>query len=117
MAHILPFLAHGSKLPVSKTSPRYEGKGDARHIVGSELTVLLPFDGMAQVPIVIPNLDPTTLPAQETITERNMKLDMLIGDFQNLVIEFSGGDFGAVRYKGRATGVTFTNLTPAPGKP
>ena len=38
-----------------------------------------------------------------------MKLDLLIADFKGLVIEFSGGDFGAIRYKGRATGVTFTN--------
>lgn len=115
MSHILPYAAHGSKVPVAKISPKYEGKGDARRHVGSEFTGLLPFDGMAPVPIVIPGLDSSTLPSQETITERNMKLDMIVGDFQGLVIEFSGGDYGAVRYKGRATGVTFTNLTPAPG--
>lgn len=113
--HTLPPAAHGSKLPVVKISPKFEGKGDTRRIIGGELTVLLPFDGMAAVPIVIPGLDVTTLPTQEAITERNMKLDLLVGDFQGLVIEFAGGDYGAVRYTGRATGVTFTNLTPAPG--
>lgn len=115
MSHILPYAAHGSKVPVAKISPKYEGKGDARRLVGSEFTGLLPFDGMAPVPIVIPGLDMAALPTQEAITDRNMKLDLLVGDFQGLVIEFSGGDYGAVRYKGRATGVTFPNLTPTPG--
>lgn len=114
MPHILPFAAHGSKLPVVKSAPKYEGRGDARHITGSELTVLLPFDGMASAPISITNLDFSTLPTQETITERNMRLDMLVGEFQDLVIEFSGGDYGAVRYRGRATGVKFINLNPSP---
>jgi len=108
-------------LPVVKISPKYEGRGDARHIVGTELTALLPFDNMASVPITIPGLDAATLPTSETVTERNMKLDLLMAKFQGLTIGFSGGDFGAVRYKGRATGVTFINLTPAsttaPGKP
>ena len=92
--HTLPPAAHGSKLPVVKISPKYEGKGDTRRVIGAELIGLLPFD--------------------EVITERNMRLDLLIGDFQGLVIEFSGGDFGAVRYTGYAKGVTFPNLT-APG--
>lgn len=113
--HTLPPAAHGSKIAVVKIAQKYEGRGETRHIIGSELTGLLPFDGMAAVPIVIPGLDVTTLPSQEVITERNMRLDLLVGDFQGLVIEFSGGDYGAVRYTGRATGVTFTNLTPAPG--
>lgn len=115
MNHVLPYAAHGSKLPVAKIGPKYEGKGDARHIIGAELCTLLPFDGMAPAPIVIRGLDAATLPTQETITERNMKLDMLVGDFQGLVIEYAGGDFGAIRYSGKATGVTFTNLTPASG--
>ena len=113
--HTLPPAAHGSKLPVVKIAPKYEGKGEARHIIGSELTGLLSFDGMAAVPIVIPGLDVATLPSQEAVTERNMRLDLLVGDFQGLVIEFSGGDFGTVRYTGRATGVMFTNQTPASG--
>lgn len=108
--HTLPPTAHGSKLPVVKIGPKYEGKGEARRLIGVELAGLLPFDGMAAVPIVIPNLDIATLPTQEAITEHNMRLDLLVGDFQGLVIEFSGGDYGAVRYTGRATGVTFPNL-------
>lgn len=112
--HTLPPAAHGPKLPVVRISPKYEGKGDARRLIGVELAGLLPFDGMSAVPIVIPNLDVTTLPSQETITEHNMKLDLLVGDFQGLVIEFSGGDYGAVRYTGYAKGVSFPSLT-APG--
>lgn len=108
--HTLPQAAHGSKLPVAKIGPKYEGKGDARRLIGVEFAGFLPFDGMAAVPIVIPNLDIATLPSQEVITERNLRLDLLVGDFQGLVIEFSGGDYGAVRYTGRATGVTFPNL-------
>lgn len=113
MAHILPATAHGSKLPVSKITAKAEGRGEARRIIGSELTALLPFDGMASVPIVIPGMDAATLPSMEVITERNMKLDLLVGEFRDLVIEFSGGDFGTVRYKGRASGVTFSNLHPS----
>ena len=115
--HVLPPAAHGDTLPVVKIVPKYEGKGEARHIVGTEFDGLLPFDNMAHVPIVIPGLDAATLPTQETVCERNMKMDLLMGKFQGLVIEFSGGDFGAVRYKGRATGVTFTNLAPGSAAP
>lgn len=114
-AHTLPYAAHGPKLPVAKIEPKFEGKGDARHIVGAEVTTLLPFDGMAPAPIVIRGLDVATLPTQEAITERNLKLDLVVGDFQGLVVQYMGADFGAVRYFGRATGVTFTNLTTAPG--
>ena len=114
MPHTLPAAAHGDTLPIVKIAPKYEGKGDARHIVGTELTALLPFDNMAPAPIVIPGLDAATLPTPETVTERNMQLALLMGKFQGLVIEYSGGDYGSIRYKGRATGVTFTNLT-APG--
>lgn len=117
MAHTLPHAAHGSKLPVSKAEAKYEGRGDARHIVGTEITALLPFDGMAPVPILIRGLDVATLPSPEVITERNIKLDLLVGDFKDLVIEYSGGDYGAVRYKGRAAGVTFINLAQAASTP
>lgn len=113
MPHTLPYAAHGDTLPIVKISPKYEGRGEARHIVGTEVTAPLPFDNMALAPITIPGLDAATLPTPETVTERNMKLDLLIGKFQGLVIEYSGGDYGSIRYKGRATGVTFTNLTPA----
>jgi len=119
MPHTLPPAAHGDTLPVVKITPKHEGRGEARHIVGAELTALLPFDSMAPAPIVIPGLDAATLPTPEIVAGRNMKLDLLIAKFENLVIEFSGGDFGAVRYKGRATGVAFTNLPPGvpPAKP
>ncbi len=115
MPHTLPAAAHGDTLPVAKISPKYEGKGETRHVVGTEVTTLLPFDNMAPAPIVSPGLDAATLPTPETVTERNMKLDLLMGKFQGLVIEYSGGDFGSIRYKGRATGVVFTNLAAAPG--
>lgn len=42
-----------------------------------------------------------------------MKLDFLKARFSDLVITFSGGDYGAIRYKGTATGVEFLNLTLA----
>lgn len=111
MAHTLPHAAHGDTLPIVKIGSKYEGRGESRHIVGTEVTAILPFDNMALAPIVIPGLDAATLPTSETVTERNMKLDLLMGKFQGLVIEYSGGDFGSIRYKGRATGVTVTNLT------
>ena len=97
MPHTLPAAAHGDTLPIVKIAPKYEGKGD----------------NMAPAPIVIPGLDAATLPTPETVTERNMQLALLMGKFQGLVIEYSGGDYGSIRYKGRATGVTFTNLTSA----
>lgn len=113
--HVLPPNAHGNRLPVSKIAEKYDGKGDARHVIGAEITVLLPFDNLAPVPIVIEGLDVAALPSAETVNEHNMKLDLLIGDFQGLVIEFAGGDFGAIRYRGRATGVSFPSLAPASG--
>lgn len=116
MGHTLPRAAHGDVLPVVKIAPKFEGKGDARHIVGAELMALLTFDNLAPVPIVIQGLDASTLPAPEVVAERNMKLDLLLAKFDGLVIEFSGGDYGAVRYKGSARGVTFTNLTTSNGK-
>lgn len=64
-------------------------------------------------PITIPGLDISKLPSPEVVTERNMKLDFLKARFSDLVITFSGGDYGAIRYKGTATGVEFLNLTLA----
>lgn len=46
----LPFAAHGDTLAVSKISPKYEGSGEARHIIGAQVTALLLFDNCAQVP-------------------------------------------------------------------
>lgn len=111
MSHILPAVAHGDRLPVVKAGPKYEGRGENRRLIGSELTALLPFDNLTAVPIVIPGLDAATLPSPETIGEHNQRLNLLLGKFQGLVIEFSGGDFGTVRYKGRASSVTFENLS------
>lgn len=109
----LPFAAHGDTLLVVKIAPKHEGRDAARHIIGSELIGLLLFDSCAQVPIVIPGLDHTTLPAPEVMTERNIKMDFLKVRFQNLSISFRGGDFGAVHYKGTASGVELLNPTPS----
>ncbi len=111
MPSILPAVAHGDTLPVVKIAPKYEGSGTARHIVGSQLTALLLFDNCAPVPITILGLDASTLPSPETVQERNLNLQFLMGKFQNLVITFSGGDYGAIRYKGTATGLEFVNLS------
>ncbi len=117
MAHILPHAAHGDTLPVVKITPKLEGRGDARRTIGAELTALLTFDNLAPVPIVIQGLDASTLPTPEIVAERNARLDLLMARFDGLTIEFSGGDFGAVRYKGTAKGVTFTNMTPSSTAP
>jgi len=116
MSSKLPFPAHGDTLAVVKIGPAYEGKGEARHVVGSVLTALLLFDNCAQVPITIMGLDNSKLPAPELVTERNMQMHFLIAKFQNLVISFSGGDFGSIRYKGTAAGVEFLNLNPPPAQ-
>lgn len=107
----LPFVAHGDTLPVVKISTRYEGSGAGRHEVGVQFNALLLFDNCAQVPIVIPGLDIAMFPPPNTVTERNMKLQFLVARFENLVIYFSGGEYGAVRYKATATGVELLNLT------
>ncbi len=109
MAHTLPHSAHGDVLPVAKIAPKCEGRGEARHIIGAELTVLLPFDNMAAAPVVIVGLDAATLPSPEVVAAHNAKLDLLLGKFDGLSIEFSGGDFGAVRYKGTAKAVAFAS--------
>lgn len=38
------------------------------------------------------------------IYERNVSLNFLKVRFTDLVVTFSGGDYGAIRYKGTATG-------------
>lgn len=111
----LPHAAHGDTLPIVKIIPKYEGKGDARHIIGSELTAMLLFDNCKHAPIVIRGLEATKLPTPEVVMERNLKMDFLKARFTDLVITYRGGDFGAVIYNGTASGVEFLNLTPAPG--
>ena len=110
----LPSLSHGDTLPVTRIEAAYEGRGEARHENGIKVTVLLPFDAFASVPVTIPGVDVTNFPSNDVITERNMALRFLVGKFKNLVISFSGGDYGAVRYRGTASGLTILNLNPAP---
>lgn len=108
----LPFAAHGDTLPIVKITQKQEGSGDARHPVGVIVTGLLPFDACAQVPITILGMDISKLPTPEIVTERNTKLDFFKARFTDLVISFSGGDYGAIRYRGTASGVEILN----PGK-
>lgn len=112
----LPYAAHGDTFIIAKIKEKMEGKGDARHIVGAELTAILLFDNLAPAPITIVGLDTKQLPTPEVVNERNMKQDFLMARFKGPVIEYAGGDYGAVRYKGTATGVEFLNLSAsAPG--
>ena len=117
MASTLPFAAHGDTLAVTKIVPKYEGSGEARHVVGSQVTGLLLFDNCAQVPITIPGLDASKLPGPEVVTERNLKMDFLKARFTDLVITFCGGDYGAIRYKGTASGIEFLNLVSGTTSP
>lgn len=112
----LPFAAHGDTLPVVKITTKYEGSGAARHEVGVQFNALLLFDNCAQVPITIPGLDISKFPSADVVTQRNQKLQFLIGKFQNLVITFSGSDYGRIVYRAVATGVEFLNLNPAPAQ-
>lgn len=112
MASTLPFAAHGDTLPVVKISPKFEGSGAARREIGTQFNALLLFDNCAQVPITVPGLDASAMPSPELVSERNLSLKFLTAKFQNMIITFSGGDFGAIRYKGTATGVEFLNLNP-----
>lgn len=109
----LPYASHGDTHVVTKIAPKYEGSGDARHIVGGVADIMLLFDNCARVPVTILGLDPAKLPSPEVVTERNLKMDFLKARFTDLVITFSGGDYGAIRYKGTASGIEFLNLTPA----
>jgi len=99
----LPHAAHGDVLSVVQIAPKYEGKGDARHIVGSQFHALLLFDNCARVQITILGLDSAKFPSPEEIAERNMKLDFLKVRFSDLVITYRGGDFGAINYRGTAS--------------
>lgn len=114
-AHDLPPIAYGDTLYVANAQEKFKGKDAARHSIGVEVDVILLFDHLAHVPILIEGFDVKQLPAPEVISEHNMKLDLIKARFKDLRITFSGGDFGAIRYAGTATGVEFLNLTPAPG--
>lgn len=100
---ILPHTAHGDVLPIVRISLKYEGKGEVRHIVGTQLHALPLFGNCAQASISIVGLDPASFPASEVIAERNMKMDFLKIRFIDLVITFSGGDYGAISYRGTAS--------------
>lgn len=104
MASTLPYSAHGNELVVTKIDPKYEGKGENRHIVGAQLRALMLFDGCAHATIVVMGIDPAKFPPPEVITEHNMKLNFLKVRFSDLVITFSGGDYGAIIYRGTASG-------------
>ena len=54
----LPHTAHGDTLFVVKIAPKNEGKGEARHTVGTQFNGLLLFDNCAQATIIVPGLDP-----------------------------------------------------------
>lgn len=114
----LPRAAHGDTLPVCKIDKAYKGKGEARQEIGVKVTTLLLFDGCSHVPITIPGLDISKLPSPEIVSERNQRMQFLVGRFRDLEITFRGGDFGAVVYSGTASGVEFLNLNPptAPAK-
>lgn len=113
MASRLPYAAHGDTAPIVKIETAYAGTGEARHEVGAKATALLLFDHCAHVPITIPGLDIAKLPTDDFLTERNMKMQFVVARFRDLVIEFFGGDYGTVRYRGTASGIEFLNLTPS----
>lgn len=100
----LPHAAHGDTLPIVKISPKYEGKGETRRIIGTQLHALLLFDNCAQAPITILGLDSATLPAPGIVAEHNMTMSFLKARFTDLVITFNGGDYGTVKYHGTASG-------------
>lgn len=108
----LPFSAHGDVLPVCKVEKAFEGKGEARHEVGSKITCLLLFDSCAHVPVTIYGLDISKLPSPDAIQERNLKLQFFGARFRDLEISFRGGDYGSVIYSGTASGIEFLNLNP-----
>lgn len=112
----LPFVAHGDTLPVVKIATKYEGSGPVRREVGTQFNALLLFDNCTQVPITVPGLDIAKFPSADVVTQRNMKMQFLVARFHDLVISFSGGDYGTIRYKGTATSAELLNLTPAPAQ-
>lgn len=103
MASTLPHLAHGDELIVTKIEPKNEGVKENRHVVGVQFRGLLLFDNCAHVTIVVKGLDPAKFPSPEVITERNMKLDFLKVRFTDLVITFTGSEYGSVTYRGTAS--------------
>lgn len=103
MASTLPHSAHGNDLVVTKIEPQNEGKNENRHVVGTKFRGLLLFDHCAHVTIVVKGLDPAKFPGPEVVTERNMKLDFMKVHFTDLVITFTGGDYGAITYRGTAS--------------
>ena len=112
MASILPFAAHGDKIPITKIEKAYKGKGENRQEIGTKFDGLLLFDHCAHVPITVLGLDISKMPSPDIVTERNMKMNFLVARFHDLEITFRGGDFGAVIYSGTASGVEFLNLNP-----
>lgn len=108
----LPRGAYGDTLPVVNIEEAKEGKGEARHTVGVKFTTLLPFDHCAPAPITITGLEITKFPSQDILLQRNVKLQLLVARFHDLEISFRGGDYGAIIYSGRASGVEFLNLNP-----
>lgn len=109
----LPKAAYDDNQIVTKVAPKYDGTGDARRIIGIIVDIMLLFDNCARVPVTILGADISKFPAAEVVHERNLKMDFLKAHFTDLVISFSGGDFGSIRYKGTASGIEFVNLLPA----
>lgn len=113
----IPKIALPETWIVVDIGPKYEGKDVTRRIVGTQVKILLTLDHCAPVPITIRGLNSDTLPSPELVNDRNLKTDFLVARFQNLEISFSGGDYGAIRYRGTATGVEFLNLNTPPAQP
>lgn len=103
----LPFQAHGDTLPVVRAEHAKEGPKDNRQVIGSKLIALLLFDSCAQVPVVIRGLDVSQLPAPEVFIQHNLRMNFVMAKFSNLVISFTGGDYGNIRYSATASGVEF----------
>jgi len=113
MAHILPKAAYGETLPIVKAKEKLRGSGDSRRSIGAEYTAMLLFDGLAHVPVVVEGAELKI--SQDTLNEHNLKMEFVMARFSGLTIEFSGGDYGAVNYRGTAKSVEFVNLTPNSG--
>lgn len=113
----LPFASHGDTLPAVRIAPKYKGKGESRSLIGTEILTMLPFDCCAPVPIVIEGLDANKLPSQSIINEHNISLSFMMARFKDLVINYRGGDFGAVVYSGSASSVELLNPAAPQGEP